>query len=400
MANLLTMGSRIQRPESSKRPDRTGEHSTAVRAVRQVTGLLLLLPFVLFGTGFGPFVISDGGYPPLRLDPDSVQLLAQSRNPPPVSAQAALVVDLDADQTLYSLRPDDKLPPASTVKIMTALVTLQRANLDDVVQVSARSAGTEGSRMGLTQGERLTVKDLLYGLLLPSGNDAAVALAEHVAGDEAAFVGLMNDTASVLGMQGTHFTSPHGLGDPGETISATDLVSVTRSALTYPIFSEIVATPAADVAGHKLVNTNQLLTTFAGADGVKTGTTDEAGECLVASATRDGHRMLVVLLGSQDRYGEASALMNWANQGWQWRGVQLPDDALAWAAGPSGTRHRLRAEESPDAYLALWQWPLVRVDRVLYPTFPLTSTAPVGTLTLSLGGSPLVQLPLGVWASP
>jgi serine-type D-Ala-D-Ala carboxypeptidase (penicillin-binding protein 5/6) len=387
-------------PEFGNCTDRASWHSTAAWAARQVARLLLLLVGVLFGTGFGPFVISDGGYPPLRLDPDSVQLLAQSRHPPPLSAEAALVVDLDADETLYALRPGDKLPPASTVKIMTALITLQRANLDDVVQVSAHAAGTEGSRMGLTQGERLTVRELLYGLLLPSGNDAAVALAEHVAGDEQAFVELMNETASDLGMRGTRFTSPHGLGDPGETISATDLVSVTRAALTYPVFAEIVATATSDVAGHKLVNTNELLTTFQGADGVKTGTTDEAGECIVASVTRDGHRLLVVLLGSQNRYGEARALLNWANQGWQWRAVGLPDNALAWESGPTGARHRLRTEESEDTFLAVWQWPLTQVDRALVPTLPLTASVPIGTLTLSLGGSPLSQLPLGVWASP
>jgi serine-type D-Ala-D-Ala carboxypeptidase (penicillin-binding protein 5/6) len=365
-----------------------------------VLGLLLLLAFAVVSPGFGPFVISDGGYPPLRLDPDGVRALAESRNAPPFSARAALLVDLDADQTLYSLRPDDKLSPASTVKIMTALLTLQKGNLDDVVQVSARAAGTQGSRMGLTQGERLTVRDLIYGLLLPSGNDAAVALSEYIAGDEEAFVELMNDTAATLGMRSTHFTSPHGLGDPGETISASDLVSVTKAALAYPLFAEVVATPESEVAGHKLVNTNQLLTTLAGADGVKTGTTDEAGECLVASVTRSGHRRLLVLLGSQDRYAEATALLNWADQGWQWRNVNLPDDALAWATSPSGTRRRLRTDEGRDALLATWQWPLTRVDRAFVTTFPVTGSLPVGTLTLSLAGSPLVELPLGVWASP
>jgi serine-type D-Ala-D-Ala carboxypeptidase (penicillin-binding protein 5/6) len=400
MAYLLTTGSKIRLPESGKRSDRPNGHSTAVRAARQVVGLSLLLACALACTAFGPFVISDGGYPPLRLDPDSVQLLAQSKKPPPLSAKAALVMDLDANQVLYALRADEKVLPASTVKIMTALVTLQRSDLDDVVQVSAGAAATEGSRMGLAQGESLTVKELLYGLLLPSGNDAAVALAEHVASNEGAFVDLMNETAADLGMRGTHFTSPHGLGDSGETISATDLVSVTRAALAYPVFSEIVATAESNVAGHKLVNTNELLTTFAGADGVKTGTTDEAGECLVASVTRDGHRLLVVLLGSQDRYGEARALLNWANQGWQWRGVELPDNALAWEGSTSGTRRRLRTEDSQEAFLAVWQWPLVQVSRTLTATVPPTVTVPVGTLTLSLSGSPLAQLPLGVWTSP
>ena len=362
--------------------------------------VLLLLGVALGSAGFGPPVITDGGYPPVHLDPDGVQALSLSRRPPLVTAAAALVVDLDSGQTLYSLRSEDRLPPASTVKIMTALVTLQRANLDDVVQVSARAAGLGGSRMGLTSGEKLTVRDLLYGLLLPSGNDAALALAEHVAGSEEAFVELMNSTAAGLGLAGTHFTSSHGMDNPGETVSAADLVALTRAALAYTAFSEIVATPAASVAGRKLVNTNHLLSTFPGTDGVKTGTTDAAGECLVASRTRDGHPLLVVLLGSKDRYGEASALLSWADSGWQWRRVDLPGDALAWESGPAGRRYRLRAAESQDVFLPAWQWPLARVDRSLYPTVPLTSTASIGTLTLTLGGSPVIQLPLAVWASP
>jgi D-alanyl-D-alanine carboxypeptidase (penicillin-binding protein 5/6) len=360
----------------------------------------LLLTAALGSAGFGPPIITGGGYPPLRLDPESAQAVWRSRHPPQVTAAAALVTDLDSGQTIYALKPEDKLPPASTVKIMTALVTLQRADLDDVVQVSSRAAAMEGSRMGLTPGEKLTVGDLLYGLLLPSGNDAAVALAEHIAGDEQAFVALMNAAAADLGLQSTHFTSSHGLGGPGETVSAADLVALTSTALADPVFSEIVATRSASVAGHQLENTNQLLGTFVGADGVKTGTTDEAGECLVASATRDGHRLLVVLLGSQDRYGEASALLNWANSEWQWRSVGLPDDGLAWASSPAGLRYRLRTLEPQDVLLPVWQWPLAHVDRVLTQTVPLTDTSPVGTLTLSLGGSPLVKLPLGAWTNP
>jgi D-alanyl-D-alanine carboxypeptidase (penicillin-binding protein 5/6) len=317
-----------------------------------------------------------------------------------VSAAAALVMDLDSGQVIYGLRPEDRLPPASTVKIMTALVTLQRAQLDDVVQVSAKAAGMEGSRMGLTAGEKLTVRELLYGLLLPSGNDAAVALAEHVAGDEEAFVTLMNTTAAGLGLGGTHFGSSHGLDNPGETVSAADLAALSRAALAYPIFSEIVASPMATVAGRQLVNTNEMLGSFTGADGIKTGTTEAAGECLVASATRDGHRLLVVLLGSKDRYGEASELMKWADSVWQWRSVELPDNALAWEMDHAGQRHRLLVIESRDTFLPAWQWPLARVHRELNLTDPVTNTSPVGTLTLTLGSSPLAELPLSVWVDP
>ena len=396
----MTMCSRIRQAVSGEHLNQSRGYSTAAGVARQVVGVLLLLVVAFGSAGFGPPVITDGGYPPVRLDPDGVQALSRSRRPPPVTATSALVVDLDSGQTLYSRNSEDGLPPASTVKIMTALVTLQRANLDDVVQISARAAGAEGSRMGLASGEKLTVRDLLYGLLLPSGNDAAVALAEHVAGSEEAFVELMNSTASGLGLAGTHFTSSDGMDSPGETVSAADLVALTRAALAYPVFSEIVAAPAASVAGRKLVNTNQLLSTFPGADGVKTGTTDAAGECLVASVTRDGHRLLVVLLGSQDRYGEASALLSWANGGWQWRSVSLPDNALAWEIDPAGRRYRLHSAESQDVFLPAWQWPLARVDRRLNPILPLSSTVPIGTLTMTLGGSPVVQMPLAVWASP
>jgi serine-type D-Ala-D-Ala carboxypeptidase (penicillin-binding protein 5/6) len=365
-----------------------------------VVGLVLCFAAIIGNLGFGPPVITGGGYPPLRLDPDTVQAVWRSNHPPEVTADAAMVVDLSSGQTLYGLRPKDRLPPASTVKIMTAFVTLQRANLDDVVQVSTRAAETGGSRMGLVAGEKLTVRDLLYGLLLPSGNDAAVVLAEHVSGTEEEFVALMNETAAGLDMQATHFTSPHGLDDPGETVSAADLVTLTTAALAYPVFSDIVATRTADVAGHKLTNTNQLLSTYGWADGVKTGTTDAAGECLVASATRGGHRMLVVLLGSRDRYGEATSLLDWATNGWQWRRVDLPDDALAWEIDSAGRRYRLRAAKPEEVLLPSWQWPLAGPNRLLDSTVPLTSTSPIGTLTLALGSSQLVQLPLFVWPNP
>jgi D-alanyl-D-alanine carboxypeptidase len=401
LAYLLTLASRIRPAEPGEYSHQSRQYSNAGGIARQVVALILVIGASIANLGFGPPIITDGGYPPLRLDPDMVQAAWRSDHPPDLTADAAQVVDLTSRKTLYSLRPEDKLPPASTVKIMTALVTLQRSNPDDLVQVSARAANTVGSRMGLVTGEELTVRDLLYGLLLPSGNDAAVVLAEHVAGTDTEFVALMNATATDLGMRGSHFTSPHGLDDPGETISATDLVTLTTAALAYPLFSEIVATRAADVAGHRLVNTNQLLSTYAGADGVKTGTTDAAGECLVASATgRGGHRLLVVLLGSKDRYGDATLLLDWATEGWQWRSLDLPDNALAWEISPSGRRHRLRIEGSENVFLPSWQWPLAEWNRVLDPTVPLTSTSPVGTLTLALGSSQLAQLPLSVWPNP
>jgi D-alanyl-D-alanine carboxypeptidase (penicillin-binding protein 5/6) len=360
----------------------------------------LILVGSLGSLGFGPPVLTDGRHPPLRLDPDLVDRLRRLDRWPAVTAVSALVVDLDSGQTLYALRPHEPWPPASTVKLMTALVVLQRTNLTDPVVVSARAAATAGSRMGLVAGEVLTVQDLLYGLLLPSGNDATVALAEHVAGSESRFVALMNETAAGLGLTETRFANPHGIDDSDEMTSAVDLIKLTQAALAYPAFAQITAAERAQVAGRSLVNTNQLLRLYHGADGIKTGTTPAAGECLVASVTRAGHRLLVVVLGSRDRYADTVALLDHAAQGWQWRRVELPDNALAWEIGPDGKAYRLRAVGSVDLFLPAWQWQLVQPVRVLNPTAVFTSALPVGQLLWMLNGQVLAQQPLTIWPGP
>jgi serine-type D-Ala-D-Ala carboxypeptidase (penicillin-binding protein 5/6) len=385
-------------------------HSNPSRESRQVllgASLLraALLVCLLFGSlataGFGPPVISDGGYPPVRLYPDQIAALESQNRPPVITAASALLLDVDSGQVLFALNPDQPLPPASTAKIITALVVLERANLDDIVTVSPAAAATEGSRMGLQAGERLTVRDLLYGLLLPSGNDAAVALAEHVAGSTADFVALMNQTSAGLGLGQSHFVNPHGLDADDQTSSAADLAKAAMAALKYPVFAGIVATPTAQIAGHALTNTNELLGSLPGADGIKTGTTDAAGECLVASVSRRGHRLLAVLLNSRDRYGDARGLYKFAADHWEWRPVTLPDDALAWETGPDGRAYRLRADATTDLFLPTWQWQYVQPIRVIDPTVPLTGTAPIGELKITLpGGQTLATLPLHVWQSP
>ena len=359
-----------------------------------------LLALCLLCTGFGPPVLSDGGYPPTRLGPDEIAALAALRQPPAVTAAAALVVDLDANQILYALNPNEPRPPASTAKIMTALVVLQKVSIDDTVTVSYNAAATQGSRVGLVALEQVSVRDLLYGLLLPSGNDAAVALAEHVAGTEDAFVALMNQTAAALGLSATSFANAHGLDAPGMTTSAADLVTLTRAALAYPLFAEIVATRSATVGSHAVTNTNELLNGYPGADGVKTGTTDAGGECLVASVTRGGHRVVAVVLGSADRYGDVRALLDFAAAGWRWGRIGLPADALAWELGPGGRFYRLQVSDPPELYLPAWQWRLVQPVRRIDASAPLTGTLPVGQVAWWLGDQVLATAPLVVLQGP
>jgi D-alanyl-D-alanine carboxypeptidase (penicillin-binding protein 5/6) len=367
-------------------------------ALRSVKSLVLCSCLVTLG--FGPPVITAGHPGGLRMYPEQVQSAYRLTRPPSVGAKAALVIDLDSGQTLYAKRPNQPLPPASTAKLMTALLTVQRAGLDERVTISPRAAATPGSRMGLAAGETMTVRDLLFGLLLPSGNDAAVALAEHVAGDQAAFVRLMNETGAALGLQHTVFANAHGLDDAAQVSTAADLALLARAVFAYPLLAQIVATPTAQVAGRRLTNTNELLGAYRGADGVKTGTTDGAGECLVASVMRNGHRLLVVILGSTDRYADARALLDYATAGWQWQSVDLPANALAWTTGADGHAVRLRPTERTDLFLPAWQWPLVQVTRQLDAAAALTGTLPVGTLTLTLAGRPLGSAPLAVWWGP
>ncbi len=355
---------------------------------------------VLLCTGFGPPILTDGGYPPLRLGPDQVAALVRQAQPPQVSAAAAILVDLDSGITLYARNADAARPPASTVKIMTALVVLRNSDLREEVTVSANAAATVGSRMGLTADERLTVLDLLYGLLLPSGNDAAVALAEHVSGNEAAFVAEMNREAARLGLTHTRFVNPHGLDADGQYVSVADLVIIARAALEYPVFAEIVRTPRARVAARDLTNTNELLGSYPAADGIKTGTTDAAGECLVASISQRGHRLVAVVMGSRDRYGDVRALLGYAQAGWRWGSTALPDDALAWELGPSGRLHRLRSAAVFDIFLPAWQWPLLRPVRYIDSTASFTGTAPVGELAWTLGSEVVATVPLVAVQSP
>jgi serine-type D-Ala-D-Ala carboxypeptidase (penicillin-binding protein 5/6) len=354
----------------------------------------------LASAGFGPPVMTDGRYPPLRLGLDEIARLTAVKHPPELTAKSALLVDQDSGQTLFALHPDDPLPPASTAKLMTALIVLQQANLDDVVTISPAAAATQGSRMGLTAGETLTVRELLYGLLLPSGNDAAVALAEHIGGSEADFVDLMNRQAASMGLKATHFAGPHGMDADGQTSSATDLLTIAQAALKYPLFAQIVATPKAEVGGMALTNTNELLGKYPGIDGIKTGTSDAGGECLVVSVTRQGHRLLGIVLGSQGRYADMRALLDYAESGWQWTVTTLPDSGLAWVTGSDGKSYRLHTPKADDIFLPAWQRPLVQPVRRLDASVPLTSTLPVGELQWVLAGATLASAPLTVLHGP
>lgn len=392
-----------------KRPPRSAQDATSAPQPKYTPGagarkVVLLLPLLLLllflCVGFGPPVLTDGGYPPLRLAPEHVDALIRSRTAPTVTAASALLIDLESGQALYEKAAAEPRPPASTAKLMTALVVLDQAPLDEAVVVTANAGETGDSTMGLEPGERLSVEELLYGMLIPSGNDAAVALAEHVAGTEADFVAMMNARARTMGLSATNFVNVHGLDANGQTTSAADLAIIAGAALEHPVINRIVATPSATVAGHALRNTNELLGTYDGADGVKTGTTDEAGECLVASVTRGGRRTLLVLLGSTDRFTDARKLFDHARDAYVWRDTALPDTALAWVKDGNGKAHRLRSDATSAIFVPTWQHPLLLPRVAIQPGTIVTATTPVGELRWMLGAEAVVSAPLSVWEGP
>ncbi|MDQ3953304.1 MAG: D-alanyl-D-alanine carboxypeptidase, partial [Actinomycetota bacterium] len=232
---------------------------------------------------------------------------------PPLTCSACLVM-VD-DDVLWGREIDTRRANASTTKMATAVLVVREAELDEPVTASRTAAATGGGGLDLRPGDVFTVEELLHALLLSSSNDAAVALAEHVAGSEAAFVARMNAFAETLGLRGSRFVTSHGLDVPGHYSTARDLARLALAVLRRPALAEIVATPETTIGGtsgtHRLVNTNPLLESYDGAVGVKTGYTSGAGDVLVAAAVRAGRRLVAVAMGSDDAPADARALLDY-----------------------------------------------------------------------------------------
>jgi D-alanyl-D-alanine carboxypeptidase (penicillin-binding protein 5/6) len=236
---------------------------------------------------------------------------------PSIQASAAVLIDAKTGIILYSKNHDTLRPPASTTKILTTILAIECGNLDEVVVISENAAATGEASLHLRLGEHITLKNLVYGALLKSGNDACVAIAEAIAPSEEEFIGMMNLKAQTLGAYNTRFFNTNGLPQSGHTTTAYDLALMTRYALENELFSNIVNTKEYTMKWEDssrsmyLKNINKLLWIYANATGVKTGTTDKAGKCLVASARKEQKEIIAVLLNSPDRFGEARRLLEY-----------------------------------------------------------------------------------------
>lgn len=228
---------------------------------------------------------------------------------PAVVGRAAVLIDSKTGKVLYNKNGDVRMAPASTTKVLTAAVALEEGKLDDIVTVSKNASSQEGSSIYSTEGEKFTLEQLLYALLLESANDSAVAIAEHIAGSVEKFTELMNAKAREWGARNSNFENPNGLPDPNHYVTAYDLAQITRHAMTIPKFREITATEYYDIprqnplSPKRVWNHNKLIRGgqwyYKGANGGKTGYTREAKQCLVSSASRDGQEFIAVVLGSE-----------------------------------------------------------------------------------------------------
>ena len=240
---------------------------------------------------------------------------------PSVSAQSAILIEVSGGRILYEKNARVRLPMASTTKIMTAIVALENASPDMLVEVSPAAVGIEGSSVYLYAGERLTLEALLYALLLESANDAAVAIAIAVAGDTESFVEQMNQKAVQLRLSDTHFVNPHGLDHPDHYTTAQDLSKIAAYCMQNEIFREIVSTQRMTIPLHDqeqarlLLNHNRLLRSYEGAIGLKTGFTKRSGRCLVSAAQRNGVELIAVTLNAPDDWNDHRNMLDYGFEG-------------------------------------------------------------------------------------
>ena len=257
-----------------------------------------------------------------------IPVLKDGARYPTLSAQSVMAVDLVSGVTLYEKDPNKALLPASTTKIVTALVALDTYELDQVLKVGG--VRVEGQKMGLVTGEEIMFSDLLDGLLIYSANDAAEVLASNHPGGRELFIALMNKKVKDLGLTNTHFSNPVGLDNGAQYTTTRDLIVVSKYAMRNPIFAEIVGTKEKIVKSvdgrfsHRLTNLNKLLGSVEGVLGVKTGWTENARENLVTEVHCGEKKIMIVVLGSSDRFGETTELINWVYENYSWEEVN-PD---------------------------------------------------------------------------
>lgn len=317
------------------------------------------------------------------------------------SASAAILMDADSGRVLYEHNADRQMLIASTTKILTALVAIREGNLEDTVTVSTAAAATEGSAMYLQAGEKLGLETLLYGLLLCSGNDAAVAIAQHVGGSVEAFVAMMNKTAAELGMEHSSFANPNGLDHEDHYSTARDMAILARAALKNETLMRIASTRSVNIGGRTMTNHNKLLSWQEGCLGLKTGYTRAAGRTLVTCAEKNGQRLIAVTLQDGNDWADHQSLYEYGFTAFPaCRGAAV-GECVSEATVKDGMQ-----ESVPLVAADNFSWPLAqgekldkRIELTGALTAPLSAGTPVGEALFSVGGREVGRVKLLCGAS-
>ena len=274
-------------------------------------------------------VLADDEEYELSTDFSSITVSSVNTSAPTINSRAAIIYDRLSGSVLYGKAENEKRKMASTTKIMTAIIVIENSNLNDIVTISQKAAGTGGSRLGLHVNDKISIRDLLYGLLLCSGNDSAVALAETIGGSVEEFANLMNQKAISLGLNSTHFVTPHGLDNDDHYTTAYELALITDYALKNDIFCNLVGSKTHTILINNqpktLSNTNELLGNLNGVYGVKTGFTNGANRCLVTSVKRNNMDLICIVLGAdtkKDRTKDSIALIEYTFKNFQLINIQ------------------------------------------------------------------------------
>lgn len=321
----------------------------------------------------------------------SVFLFSQNCFALNVSARSAILYEPVTGTVLYEKDSKTQREIASTTKIMTAVVVLENAELSDVVTVPKECVGVEGTSMYLKENEKVSVFDLLYGLMMQSGNDAAMALAYHTGdGDISRFVAMMNETANRIGMKNSSFKNPNGLPADGHVSTAYDMALLAAYAMKIPEFAEIVATKEKSAAGRYFTNHNKLLRMYSGANGVKTGFTKAAGRCLVSSAERDGMSLVAVTLSAPDDWDDHTRMLDYGFENYAVYSSPLAGETVAELPVVGGEEQSVSAVIAGDTVFLEKRSEKDKIKQEIYlPRFqyaPITCGDVVGEVRYVLNG--------------
>lgn len=313
-----------------------------------------------------------------------------------VSAQCAVVADAATGRLLYEKNADQKSLIASTTKIMTALLICEKCNVLDQMRIPKEAIGIEGSSMYLREGEILSLQELLYGLMLSSGNDAAVALALFCCGSVEEFASLMNDKARELGMQNTHFENPNGLDSQNHYSTAEDLAKLASHAMDHPIFAKTVSTKTVQIGERFLKNHNKLLWRYPYSDGIKTGYTKAAGRILVSSAVKNRRRLIAVTINAPDDWNDHIALLESGFSRFNLQRIVTKNDCVGSMKILGGTQASVpvHAAENYVYSISREETPQIMLPGNAFAFAPVTEGASAGYAYIILNGKAIDKIPI------